>query len=513
MIKMKIQSLGREFLVKEYAFYKQKAFDSYERKKINECLKYIEYCGLIAWFYPILEKFCDDELESLMCRISSEHISIQSKTENNANRIIFYNSQIVDSGGLTEQYLNFFLKTNYEVLVIIPDIKFSKLGAGILKIVESNSNITLFVAKGEDPLAKIQSITTKIISFQPKSAFLHLTPADIVGFASFCKFKTITRYYIVHNDHTFWFGKACSDYFIEFRKFGYVLASQRRGIKCSRLYILPYYPIKQDVQFQGFPFNPEGKIIGFSGANLYKYYLDPELTYFYAIKELILRNPEFVFCLAGYGNTLPVEQFIKTNGLQNSFFFLGKRKDFFALINNIDILFDSYPLKGGLTVLYGIENHKAITGIGDNRNASGCLEDFFDLTDYKQPQNIKDFISEADILIKNKDERESNAFKFAQSKFNIVDFESGLNTILEGFVPNENPVYNENLKLDDNYYLAEYLKLPDSAFDFYFRKLFTLKDVLAINERVLLVLKLSRLKPKAIKKRIIRYTFLVLFGK
>jgi hypothetical protein len=240
--------------------------------------------------------------------------------------------------------------------------------------------------------------------------------------------------------------------------------------------------------------------------------MDPELKYFHAVKELILKNENFIFFLTGWGDSKIVKKFIDDNNLHNRFIFLGKRKDFYELIGNIDILFESYPFKGGLTVLYGVENHKAITGIGNNRNASGCLEDFFDLNDYSQPLNIQDFINEADELIKSEAARKENAAKFMNCKYNKADFESGLNLILEGGMPNKDKIYNENLKLDDNYYLDEYLSLPCTEFDFYLRKLFYLKDILPFGERLSLFMHLLKLDPAAIKQRNLRYSILVLLG-
>jgi hypothetical protein len=509
---MKSPSINKDSLMKEYLWYKGKSLEYFHAGDLSNSLRCIEYCGSIAWFYPILYEYCDPELEALIGKIKDVHPPCPAFADSKTNRVVFYNSQIVDSGALTEQYLNYFIEKKFEVLFIIADLKNTNGGKGILKTIKKNPLITLYVASGKDPLKKIQAIENEIFNYRPQKAFIHLIPNDVVGFACFYSLKTIKRYYIVHNDHTFWFGISCSDYFIEFRKFGYLLANERRGIDCSKIFHLPYYPIKQEVQFEGFPLDVKGMVVGLSGGNLYKYYMDPELKYFHAIKELILKNENFIFFLTGWGDCEIVRRFIDDNNLNDRFIFLGKRNDFNELIGNIDILFESYPFKGGLTVLYGVENHKAITGIGDNRNASGCLEDFFDLNDYSQPQNIQDFIDEASQLIKSESARKENAAKFMKSRYNKVDFESGLNAILEGASPSEEKIYNENLKLDDNYYLDEYLRLPFSEFDFYFRKFFYLKDLMPLKERISLFMHLYKLNRVAMKKRILRYSILVFFG-
>lgn len=510
---MSFPAFNSDLLINDYNYYKRKAFKSYKEGSLKESLKCISYCGSVAWFAPINTQYCDIELETLIQKISKRKKTDNASLGKKENRIVFYNSQLIDSGALTEQYLNYFIQNKFEVLFIVPDIKSTLLGSGILKRIEQISLITLFVPTFKDKLEKIHAIENEINRFGAQRAFLHFTPADVVGFASFCNLSEITRYFIVHNDHTFWFGQNCSDYFIEFRKFGYRLAIERRGIEPSKIYHLPFYPIKQTIPFNGFPVDVEGKIIGFSGANLYKYYFDPELRYFKAIKQLLHQNPDFIFFLAGYGDSAIVEEFIEANNLQNRFIFLGKRNDFYELVRKIDILFESYPFKGGLTVLYGVDNHKAITGIGEDRNASGSLEDFFDLTTYQQPQNFEDFINEADMLIKSKSAREANAAKFKNIKYTRTDFEIGLTSILKGEYPNEHPIYKESLKLSDEYYLNEYLKLPGSEFEFYYRKFFELKSLIPFKNRISIIFKLYSLKPNVVKRRILRYVILTLFGK
>jgi len=162
--------------------------------------------------------------------------------------------------------------------------------------------------------------------------------------------------------------------------------------------------------------------------------------------------------------------------------------------------------------LYGVENYKAITGIGDNSNASGCLEDFFDIPQYRQPQNFEDFIFEADQLIKSEAARNANVAKFSCSKYKKTDFELGLEEIMVGALPSKNPIYSGSLQLNDEYYLDEYIKLPDAEFDFYFRKLFELKSLISVKEKFFILRHLFNIKPQIIKSRIFRLIFLTLFG-
>src|SRR5690606_35089619 len=185
--------------------------------------------------------------------------------------IVFYNGQIIDFGALTEQYLDYFIENDFEVLFIIPDRKNTKAGQNILKKIEAAEKVQLFIPTAKKPLEKIRQIREQIGTFNPEKAFLHFLPNDVTGFCSFNNMQQIERYYIVHNDHTFWLGKKCSDFFIEFRGFGIAVAIEKRKISANSVFYLPFYPIKSQTPFQGIPFERTDKIVAVSGATIYKY--------------------------------------------------------------------------------------------------------------------------------------------------------------------------------------------------------------------------------------------------
>ncbi|SMC43593.1 hypothetical protein SAMN02746065_10283 [Desulfocicer vacuolatum DSM 3385] len=489
--------LNKNFLNKEYSFYKKKAYECFEKDKFEKSLLCVAFCAFIAWKYPILYNFCDDDLEKILEELSKEivfHRNINIKPVK-PNKVIFYNSQIIDSGALTEQYLYYFIENEIEVLFIIPDKKYTLEGVNILKLIENSDYVELFIPECSGYVEKIKKIVEKIEDYMPQKAFLHFVPNDVVGYASFCTFEDVTKYYIVHNDHTFWLGKNCSDFFIEFRKFGYLLATNRRKISPEKIFHIPYYPIVQKINFLGLPFDRKGKVVGLSGANLNKYLLDPSLAYFYAVKKLLDRNKNFVFCLAGWGNERLIIEFIKENNLEKRFYFLGRRKDFYELVKNIDILFESYPLKGGLTVLYGTENNKPIIGIGEKRNASGCIEDFFDLNNYKQPQNIDEFFTEAEKLIIYEDERSKNASFFSNNRYRKTKFESALHTLFCDISPTPKQVYSGDVEMDDDYYLNQYINLPNSEFNYFFSKMLMLRTITSFFEKLIILYRIFLCAP------------------
>lgn len=456
-----------------------KAQKKHNEKSYDHSISFYKFAGWLAWNYPILQKFSDDALEEHISKIGNlftpiEFIPIKEK-------IVFYSSQIIDSGALTEQYLDFFITNKIQVLFIIPGIINTVKGEAILNKIHSAPLITLYIASQKSDLEKVEEIRNKLRVFKAEKCFLHFVPNDIVGCLAFQNISDIKTYYIVHNDHTFWLGKNYFDYFIEFRNFGISLAVERRGIPKDKILHIPFYPINNKKQFQGFPFEREGKIIGICAANLYKFYLDPELKYFQIIKELLFENPDFIFCLCGYGNEKPIKEFIQKNKLEERFYYLGGRSDFYNLVGECDILFESYPMKGGLTPLFATEQKVPIVGISTYDNASGSLEELLNITGYNQPCNFEEFKMEAIRLIKDKNYRTWLGNHLSQNHYNKEDFEVSLQKILNNNVDDLIPTTILPLKLNDDAYLQEYLNLEESSIGNILKyKLYILKTALPL---------------------------------
>ena len=442
----------REEFLAAYNSAKIKAQIAIDSAKWERALRKIEYASAIAWHNPILEEFIDDELEAMLSRIASQliepvHLPTLSKQQ---KRAVFYNGQIVDTGGLTEQYLDFLVANDYEVLFVVSDIKNTVLGQRILLRLEENIKTHVVILEHGSKLQKIRQLHQLIVAFDPDFSFLHFLPNDVVGFAVYIQITGRPRYYIVHNDHTFWLGKSCSDYFLEFRQLGVKTSIEKRGIAEVKIINVPYYPINSGVPFQGFPFDPEGKVVGLTGALLAKYFRDPELEYFEHIKNLINVHPDFIFCLCGPGTVEQVhaiQSFIDRNDLGEQFYYLGKRSDFYALVGEIDILFESYPQRGGLTVLFATNQNKAVVGMAAKSSESGTTEGFLDVTDYHQPLTWGDFEKEASRLITDRDYRENNASKFSRISYNKVSFDAKLKEVIrEGFLFRDVLRFNQHVE-------------------------------------------------------------------
>ncbi len=439
---------------REYNSAKDSGIKFIENGNHEKGFLHISYAARIAQSYPILPEYIDSELEfKLEEFVKASFPALQFNGPN--KRVVFYNGQIVDSGALTEQYLDYLIFRKYNVLFIVPDLNNLKLGSRILSRISSEERIELFVPSNIDFFGKISSIRQKMLEFNASIGFLHFLPSDVVGFCSFSHTNGLIKYNIVHNDHTFWLGKKCSNFFIEFRKFGISIDIQRRGISMDKIRLLPFFPINEKEEFKGFPFNREGKIVGISGGNLYKYLMDPELKYFLEIIKMLKNNDNFIFCLCGSGKSIKIEQLFIDNGLTEQFFYLGQRSDFYSLVGECDIMFESYPFKGGLTPLFAIEQNVPVLGIGLKETASGTLEDLIGINGYTQPKNFDEFYLEGSELIVNKESRVMLAEKLKQTSMNRMDFIKGLDEILKGTANLDFKV--ANLEIDDDVIFNNYV--------------------------------------------------------
>jgi len=511
-----MQKLTKVFLEKEYFNAKQSAIFAFNNNQINKALSFCRYAARIAWDYPILSRFCDDELEDFIITTVNTYIKSVEVSNTNRSGIVFYCSWLGDNNALIEQYLYYFIENNLKTLLILPNIKETKFATNILKRISKASNITLYFLRSEKDIEKIQSIRNVVKEFSPEKIFLHFWPNDIIGFAAFAGIHGVNRYFIDHGDHVFWIGKKCSDFFIEFRKFGITLSLKRREIPIGKILHIPFYPINNGTEFKGFPFDRKNKIVLVSGANLYKYYLDPELLYFKTIARLLKENINLIFCLCGSGDPSEINKIFIENNVNNQFFFLGQRNDFYSLVGQCDILLSSYPLTGGLTMLFAIEQKIPVIGISVDYNASGSIQDFLEIKDYLEPKNFEEFYNACEILIRNIKEREKLALLLYENQYKKKCFIKKIDLLMKdeysSLLIDNNIEFT--LKLDDRLFLNEFLDLQTSKTPYFLqKKLFILRENISLKERLVILKEMFKIYNRKSFKEKVRVIILSILGK
>ena len=153
-------SLNKEIIISDFNKYKKLGKEFSERGKYNQALNLLQYSSLLAWKFPFKNEFCDLEIENYLIDIGNKIIGDITFNGKN-NKVVFYNTQIIDRGALTQQYLNYLIEKKYEILLVVINKKNITKANDILNTINNYSNIKLFIPQKKDLLSKIIEITKK----------------------------------------------------------------------------------------------------------------------------------------------------------------------------------------------------------------------------------------------------------------------------------------------------------------------------------------------------------------
>lgn len=394
--------ITKETINKHLWLIKEEAKIKISKLNFLRGIEYIELFAKLSYKYNLF--YTDDEVENLIDKIST---SILGKIEivNKENKIIFYDSFAMDNRGLTQQYLRAIFSWNCELLYITNN----KIGQDILNELNNYSKVKI-ICYERNNFNDLKKVVKEIFDFQPEKVLLHFSPWDISGFCIWNSIKNVNRFLINLTDHAFWLGKGCADYILEFRAYGSYLSVYHRNFPLNKLLLQPYYPIINNKKFEGFPFDKENKLIAFAGSNLYKI-AGRENLFLNLIKEILQQNNDLIFVLAGPGDKTDIQDFIDTNKLNERFYLIGNRNDISAVVENIDIFVNTFPMIGGLMSQYAAVLHKPIIGYSSlDLYGYNDVEDLLQITQkgLLVKKNKAEFLSYFKQLIENSNTRTEN---------------------------------------------------------------------------------------------------------
>lgn len=458
--------LTKKKIISDFNYFKNRANYYFKKNNIEKSVKYCTLAAVIG--YRFCFKFYDDELENTVQNIGFKVLGNSIKFNREANKIIFFDSFAADNKVLTQQYLRAIFSWNYELLYVTTQ---KEIGKDILNELHTYKKSEILIIGGSSFTEKLKNTARAIQKFAPSITFLHFTPSDILGISLWSQIKSCDRFFVNLTDHSFWLGKNCLDYSLEFRKCGAVLSEKYRKILSPKILLQPYYPLLSTIPFQGFPVETKGKTIAFAGANYYKIF-DKNLVFLNLIKEVLYQNDNLLFLFAGMGNDKPIRRFIKDNKLNDKFILIGHRDDIGEVIQKIDIYVNTYPVMGGLMCQYAANYRKPIIGFAEEKflyslqDAEGFLG--VNQKEYFTKTNKELFICYFNDLIRNQNARKANI----ELTKNSVLTPEAFNLMLKQTIHQKQPIINnEYLKLKinveiiseillevENYYLKDYYK-------------------------------------------------------
>lgn len=442
-------------IIKLYNALKHKAYTLFERGKYETSLMYVEAACKVAYHVNFI--YTDDELEELVREIAEKKYGTNEVySGDDPKKVVFYDYFALDNRGLTQQYLRALFKFGYSVLLIIEDDRNLQSSQKILDEVRANERSSLLVLSHScSRFGKIDLIFDAVRQFKPSKAFLHMSPWDVVGCTVWNAISNVKRYQVNLTDHAFWLGVNCSDYFLEFRDYGYNISKKYRNIPKDKLLVIPFYPILSDQPFKGMP-ETKGKIKILSGGQLYKIYGENH-KYFDLVKHILDSHVDTVLYFVGDGDRKPFNDFIETNGFHDRVILLGNRSDLPSLYSVCDIYLGTYPFCGGLmSQMAGLFNCPIIA-FTEKKYQCNYLESLFPKrnNDFKVTfDNDESFFREIDMLIGDEGYRQRRGVELHESCFFQNDFETLFIDTIESGV---NQMAQSDLNIDVDAFCDMYI--------------------------------------------------------
>jgi hypothetical protein len=405
--------------------------------------------------------FADPESEDLMAAISEslagEEWGVGYPVHK--ERWLFYD-QIAGDTVLSLQYLRALMSWGVEILYVF-DSPVPPRGSVIEELRGYPRATVLVLAPrlARRVEAFVDTLRT-IKRFGPSRALIHGPAEGAFGVAMLHALKDTVKYRIVPGDHHFYLGTSVTDHAIEFRPFGVTVALEKRGFRREQIIMQPYYPIVRDARFEGFGFDPAGRVLIFSGGSYYKI-LGGDEAFFRIVKRITDRHPEVIVQFSGYGtpqNRKMVRGLIKKHGLGERFFLDGFRGDVNEVMRRCDIYLGTYPLCGGLMSQYAAVNAKPILqylAAGDEVNR---IEDIIGLDDPSVRITFTDIdalVAEADRLIASPEARRSVGEKLRRAVITPEEFARTLRRSIETGGTCDSPVVKIDYEASAKWYLSQ----------------------------------------------------------
>lgn len=367
----------------------------------NRCLQASSYLAY-HFYLSYDDKVADKLIQKIASRIKTNDGFQPCKD----GRCVFLDSSSTFNGGLKLQYLKAIIAAGWPVLYLTDNNMASWRYKQLYDFLVDKPNVSIvWVQKNLRGVRKMQFMYNAIVNYHPERLFIHISP-DAPYYAEVCASipKNITRYLINYTDHSFLLGVGANicDYCICQNNLGTSVSNIWRGIDKERLFLLPFYPNMINHPFQGLPDICQGKVIIFSGGNMWKI-LDENETYFKLCKDLLNNIKNSIILYAGGGQTEVIRKLLQKYDISDKFILIGWRDDIVSLFEKCDLYLSTFPAYGGLMSTYACLLEKPILALSREKSTSKIEDAVCSLGYYSISKlSIKEVVAEAKRMLDDK---------------------------------------------------------------------------------------------------------------
>lgn len=371
--------------------------------------------------------YVDEDLEKTLKVISDKLVKPGfTADETDKNTIIYYDSFGFDVRALALVYMHALSNLGYRI-IYITKIESKDSQPELHRAVEGGNVIWNYVSY-DNREQEVKDIHALFEKYKPAKAILYSTPDDAAAMSVFKAYEGIVeRFKINLTDHAFWLGHDVFDYNLEFRNYGACVSVKYRGIPESKEILMPFYPYHRDREFQGLPFDAEGKKIVFSGGSLYKTLGDPQNRFYVIVERLLKGHDDLVFLYAGTGDETEINKL--SSKFPERVYRIDERTDLFELMEHCTIYLNTFPFIGGLMMQFASDAKKVPLTL----KKEGCYDEnkeILALQDTIEYDSIDDLVAEADRLLTDEDYRTRRGEELKASLISPKQFEEELQRAL-----------------------------------------------------------------------------------
>lgn len=371
--------------------------------------------------------YVDEELEGFVKDISAKLvIPAYGPKEGDPSTILFYDSFGFDVRALALVYMHALADLGYRV-IYITRIE-SKESQPELHEAVKHGNVIWNYVSCNNREQEVKDIAGLFEKYKPAKAILYSTPDDAAAMTVFYAYEGIAeRFKINLTDHAFWLGHDVFDYNLEFRNYGACVSVKYRGVPEDREIIMPFYPYHRDQEFQGLPFDPEGKKIVFSGGSVYKTLGDPGNRYYVILDKLLTKHEDLVFLYAGTGDDSEIRK------LQGRFpgrvYRIDERSDLFELMQQCTFYLNTFPFIGGLMMQFAADAGKVPLTL-KKEGASDENKEILISQESVEYDDVDSLVAEADRLLTDEEYRTRRGDELKADLISPSDFAKELQNAL-----------------------------------------------------------------------------------
>ena len=347
--------------------------------------------------------YVDDDLEGYTDEISGKLVKPGFTSEDtDENTILYYDSFGFDVRALALIYMDALAKLGYKI-IYITKVESKDLQPQLHEAVK-DGDVTWHYVSYENREQEVKDIAALFEKYKPSKAILYSTPDDSPAIAVFKAYAGIvTRFKINLTDHAFWLGHDAFDYNLEFRNYGACVSVKYRGIPRKKEIIMPFYPYHRPKEFQGLPFDAEGKKVMFSGGSIYKTLGDPQNRFYVIAGRLLETHDDLIFMYAGTGDESEIRK------LQERFpgrvYRIDERSDLFELMEHCTIYLNTFPMVGGLMMQFAADACKVPLTLVREGSANDVNKENLINQELVEYNTVDELIKEADRLLDDEEYR------------------------------------------------------------------------------------------------------------